>query len=78
MTFIVGTHLWPLSVVTTYFKVNLLNLKSELYIIIKVMDTIPVINLAIMVIDTIKCCIKLVIDTFYSLSLSCILLSQRS
>ena len=40
-------------------------------IIIKVIDTIPVINL---VIDTIKCCIKLVIDTFYSPCLSCILL----
>ena len=40
-------------------------------IIIKVIDTIPVINL---VIDTIKCCIKLVIDTSYSPCLSCILL----
>ena len=42
------------------FKVNLLN-PSPSCITIKVIDTIPVINL---VIDTIKCCIKLVIDTF--------------
>ena len=38
---------------------------------IKVIDTIPVMNL---VINTIKCCIKSVIDTFYSPSLSYILL----
>ena len=52
------------------FKDNSLN-PSLSCIIIKVIDTIPVINL---VIDTIKCCIKLFIDTFYSPCLICILL----
>ena len=47
-------------------ELYLLQSLSELYII-KVIDTIPVINF-------VNCCIKLVIDTLYSPSLSFILL----
>ena len=50
------------------YKVNLLNLSLSC-IIIKVIDTIPVINL---VLDTINYCIKLIIHTWYSPCLSCI------